>query len=52
MGLHSMAAEQLLLGTAIQESHLKYRRQIGGPALGYFQVGTNTQDDIWSYDIS
>jgi len=48
LGLHSPAAEQLLLATAIQESHLKYRKQIGGPALSYFQIEPNTHDDIWN----
>ncbi|BBA32644.1 uncharacterized protein sS8_0679 [Methylocaldum marinum] len=45
---HSIVAEQLLLGTAIQESRLKYLNQLGGgPALGYFQMEPNTHDDIW-----
>lgn len=48
LGLHSPAAEQLLLATAIQESHLIYRKQIGGPALSYFQIEPNTHDDIWN----
>ena len=44
----SIVAEQLLLGTAIQESHLKYLRQLNnGPALGYFQMEPKTHDDIW-----
>ena len=47
LGLYSPAAEQLLLATAIHESHLKYRRQIGGPALSYFQIEPNTHNDIW-----
>ena len=46
--LHSRAAEQLLLGTAIQESLLVHTEQIGGgPALGYFQMEPATHDDIW-----
>ncbi|MEO5374294.1 MAG: hypothetical protein H7840_08435 [Alphaproteobacteria bacterium] len=45
---NSVAAQQLLLGTAIQESALKHLEQIGGgPALGYFQMETVTHDDIW-----
>ena len=43
------AAEQLLLGTAIQESLLIHRQQLGGgPALGLFQMETATHDDCWN----
>ena len=43
------AASQLLLGTAIQESNLFYRRQLGnGPARGLFQMEPATHDDIWA----
>ena len=46
--LYSKAAEELLLGTAIQESRLVYLKQIGGgPALGLFQMEPATHDDIW-----
>jgi hypothetical protein len=45
----SEAAGQLLLGTALQESKLCYRRQIGGgPALGLFQMEPATHADCWS----
>lgn len=47
LGLHSPASEQLLLATAIQESHLVHRKQIGGPALSYFQIEPKTHNDIW-----
>ena len=48
IGLASRKAEMLLLGTAIQESRLKYRQQLGGgPALSYFQIEPATHDDIW-----
>lgn len=48
LGLHSPAAEELLLGTAMQESDLVHRRQIGGgPGRGYFQMEPNTHNDIW-----
>ena len=41
-------AEQLLLGTALQESGLRnYRQEGGGPALGYFQLEPEDHDDIW-----
>jgi hypothetical protein len=46
--LHSQAAENLLLGTALQESNLKYIRQLGaGPALGVMQMEPATHDDLW-----
>lgn len=46
--LGGLAAEQLLIGTALQESLLLFRRQIGGgPALGLFQMEPATHDDIW-----
>jgi hypothetical protein len=42
------AAEQLLLGTGVQESLLVYRRQHGnGPARGLFQMEPATHDDCW-----
>ncbi len=48
IGLDSKAAEELLLGTALQESELIHRRQIGGgPGLGYYQMEPATHDDIW-----
>lgn len=36
------------LGTGIQESKLKYVRQIGGAALGYFQMEPFTFNDLFS----
>ncbi|MFG6485445.1 hypothetical protein ACG04R_02105 [Roseateles sp. BYS78W] len=48
IGLHSDAAVELLLGTALQESKLVYRTQIGGgPARGLFQMEMATHDDIF-----
>ncbi len=42
------ASEQLLLGTAIQESLLVHREQLnGGPALGLFQMEGETHTDCW-----
>jgi RHS repeat-associated protein len=39
----------LLVGTALQESLLEYRRQIGGgPARGLFQMEKDTFDDIFT----
>lgn len=48
-GLWSMPAEELLLGTAAQESHLgKYRRQIGGgPGTEIYQVELRTERSLW-----
>lgn len=47
--LHSPAAVELVLGTALQESGLKYLQQLGGgPALGFFQMEPATHDDIWA----
>jgi hypothetical protein len=46
--LHTPAAENLLLGTALQESRLKYIRQLGtGPAIGVMQMEPATHEDIW-----
>ena len=43
-----LAAEQLVLGTGIQESLLVHRRQLGnGPARGLFQMEPATHDDCW-----
>lgn len=48
IGLHSEEAEELLLGTALVESDLKHRIQVGGgPGRGYFQMEATTHDDIW-----
>lgn len=48
--LHSEAAENLVMGTAAQESHLQYIHQLGGgPALSLFQMEPATHDDIWEH---
>lgn len=47
VGLWSLAAERLVIGTAIQESNLTYLRQIKGPALGLWQVEPATHRDLW-----
>lgn len=42
------APTELLLGTALQESALFHRIQLGGgPARGLFQMEPATHDDIW-----
>jgi len=51
--LYSPEAEELLLGTALQESRLQYIKQLGtGPALGVFQMEPRTHDDIWKNYLS
>lgn len=46
--LGGRAAEELLLGTAIQESRVHYLHQVGGgPAQGVFQMEPATHADIW-----
>ncbi len=45
----SEAAELLLLGTAVQESGLRFLAQLGGgPALGLYQMEPATHSDIHS----
>jgi hypothetical protein len=48
MGMWSEAAENLLMGTAAQESHLgSYIKQVGkGPALGIYQCEPATHEDV------
>lgn len=47
--LHSTAAEQLVLGTCLTESGLRYLTQNGGgPALGIAQCEPATHADIWA----
>lgn len=48
LGAHSLAAEQLIMGTITQESGGKYIRQLGnGPARGIVQMEPNTHYDLW-----
>jgi hypothetical protein len=47
----SLAAENLVIGTAIHESKLTYVDQLApgaGPAYGPFQMEKFTYDDLWS----
>lgn len=46
IGLHSDAAVNLLLGTALHESKLKYVHQDGGPARGMYQMEPATLADL------
>ncbi|WP_063337609.1 MULTISPECIES: hypothetical protein [unclassified Marinomonas] len=48
LGMYSVAAEQLVMGTICQESGGVYLKQLGGgPALGICQMEPNTHKDIW-----
>jgi hypothetical protein len=51
IGLYSLAAEELLLGTACQESSCgRYLHQLGaGPACGIFEMEPATHDDHWAW---
>lgn len=49
LSLWTPAAENLVLGTAVTESRLRFVRQVGGgPALGLWQMEPTTHDDLWS----
>jgi hypothetical protein len=49
IGLYSQEAENLIIGTIAQESHLgKYIEQVRGPAKGICQMEPNTYNDIWN----
>ena len=53
IGRPGIAAEQLLMGTAVKESDLLHKTQLGGgPALGYFQMEPATHEDLWSNFLS
>jgi len=53
LGLHSRAAEMLLLGTALTESRLSVLVQKGGgPALGVYQIEPATHADIWRHYLA
>ncbi len=48
LGMHSLAAERLVMGTITQESNAMYIKQMAnGPALGLAQMEPATHDDIW-----
>ena len=48
IGLGGDAAEEVLLGTALQESgDGRWLQQRGGPALGVWEMEPATHDDIW-----
>jgi hypothetical protein len=45
-GIYGEVAVALLLGTAAQESRFRYLKQVGGPALGLFQMEPATHHDL------
>jgi hypothetical protein len=45
-GIDGPVAEALLLATAAQESQFRHLHQIGGPALGLWQMEPATHDDL------
>jgi hypothetical protein len=45
---YSDDAESLVFNTGAAESLYEHVRQIGGPALGWWQMEPATHDDIWS----
>lgn len=48
MGMWSAESEKLLVMTACHESGgFKYREQVGGPALSYFQIEPATLEDVY-----
>lgn len=50
---HTLAAENLIMGTIAQESSGKYIKQLGsGPAIGLAQMEPATHDDIWNNFLS
>ncbi len=49
MKMGSPEAEKLLLMIAAHESAgFRYRKQVGGPALSYFQIEPDTLDDLYN----
>jgi len=48
MAMDGAAAEKILMMTACHESMgFRYRAQVGGPALSFFQIEPNTLDDLY-----
>ena len=53
IGLWSPSAENLVMGTAMQESRCTYLKQLGkGPAIGIFQMEPMTFQDIYDNFLS
>jgi len=47
LNMWSDSAEVLVIGTGIAESNNRELHQIGGPAIGFWQMEPTTHDDIW-----
>jgi hypothetical protein len=47
INLWTQDAEDLVMGTGMQESRFVYLKQVVGPALGLWQMEPNTYNDIW-----
>jgi len=53
INLYTPNAEELIIGTAAQESNMgTYIRQLSGPANGIYQCEQKTYDSIWNKYIS
>lgn len=51
--LYSHDAVQLLLGTAAQESDMgEYLVQVGGPAMGIYQIEPMTHESLWVHYLN
>ncbi len=49
MAMDGAQAEKILMMTACHESMgFRYRAQVGGPALSFFQIEPNTLDDLYT----
>lgn len=48
IGLASPAAINLVTGIGLAESGYRTRRQVGGPALGFWQMEPATEQDCWT----
>lgn len=48
IGLASPAAINLVTGIGLVESGYRTRKQIGGPALGFWQMEPATEQDCWT----
>lgn len=53
LGLYSLSAERLILGTIYQESLGRFLKQRpNGPALGLIQMEPETYHDIWAHFLA
>jgi hypothetical protein len=53
LDLYSKSAENLMLGTAAQESKMgRWLHQVKGPAKGIYQMEMATHEDIWNNYLS